>query len=146
MARNHLEKMDAPDVRRTTPIPTTCDKCGFELPDDAVTNRGYFVNQITCRDSTRNNKAFTGVPSTFLKSKDINHKYKTEGDSATGYVLRENYDFVSWHTWCEPCYSEMVRKQALSKKYNQLDLGQNFTHQTAINMMHSLVRKQSVKA
>lgn len=146
MARNHLEKMDAPDVRRTTPVPTTCDKCGFELPDDAVTNRGYFVNQITCRDSARNNKAFTGVPSTFLNRKEKDHKYQVEGDGATGFVLRENYDFVSWHTWCEPCYSEMLRKQALSKKYNQLDLDQVHTRETAMSMMRSLVRSQNVRS
>lgn len=128
-------------THKTTPVPTTCAICGFELPE-GVPNKGFFVNRMTCTDSLRNNKKITDTPSVFMeKDKDL----KVKGDSSEGYYLKSNYHEVRWIVWCEPCYAEKVRKQNLHKKSNQLSLDGDASAVNAIAMMKSLIRKQNMK-
>lgn len=148
MARNHLEKMDAPDVRRTTPMPTTCNFCGFELPEDAERNFNYFVNFITCRDINRGNKAITGAPSLFLKideNKQSDRRGKIAGSSAQGYILKDNYAFVNWTVFCVRCHSNRLMKDDMSRKTNHMipDIPEHAsTLNSTLNKLKELQYKQ----
>ena len=107
--------------KRTLPMPVTCDSCGFELPEDADKNSGYFINYMTCRDLNRQNKPITGTPSQFLKRIEKGKgEGKISGSSAGGYVLRENFTFVRWIVWCIDCHGKSSKLQDMTRKTNNM--------------------------
>jgi len=124
MANKFKNKQDGDNnltpVRKTLPMPTTCDSCGFELPKDAERNLNYFVNFMICRDMNRNNKTITGVPSQFLKRIKKDGNDIIAGSSAEGYHLKENFTFVRWVVWCIKCHSRSSRLQDMSRKTNNM--------------------------
>jgi len=108
-------------IKKTLPMPVTCDSCGFELPEDAEKNFGYFVNYLQCKDLNRNNKIITGVPSQFLKRIEKGKgEGKIAGDSASGYHLKDNYNFVRWIVWCEVCHGKKSKLQGMQRKTNNM--------------------------
>lgn len=107
-------------VRKTLPMPVTCDCCGFELPDYADKNEGFFVTQMTCSDMNRNNKKITSSPSIFLKIGRIGNTDKILGDSAGGYHLKDNFTFIRWVVWCIRCQTNKSRLQDMTTKTNHM--------------------------
>ena len=127
MAFDNKKTEDDSTERKTLPMPVTCDSCGFELPDDAEKNSGYFVNFLICRDMNRQNKPITGAPSLFLKRIEKGKgEGKIAGSSAGGYHLKDNYTFVRWVVWCVRCHSNKSKLQDMSiKTNNMLPTGEN---------------------
>lgn len=120
MAKNHLSNQSETFVKKTMPLPVTCESCGFELPNDADRNVNYFVSYLSCRDMNRNNKIFTGQPAIFLEKNVKDKSEKVTGDSAGGYHLKENYSFAHWTVWCCRCHSNKTKLQDMSRKTNNL--------------------------
>lgn len=102
----------------THPMPVTCKCCGFELPEDAEKNSGYFVNFLSCRDKNRENKIITGVPSMFM---DLDAHGNIKGSSSSGYHLKENFTYVRWVVLCIRCHANKSRNQAMHLKTNNLE-------------------------
>ena len=136
MAKNHLVTTENTFIKKTTPMPVTCDCCGFELPEDAESNSGYFVNFLQCKDISRNNKLITGAPSQFLQKVKVENNLITAGSSSEGYHLKDNYDFVRWVVWCVRCHSDKSRLQDMKRKTN---------HMKPDGQMKSLSLKESIK-
>ena len=124
MVNKFIKKQDGDGsdslVRKTLPMPVTCGSCGFELPEDAEKNTGFFVNFLICRDKNRSNKEIHGMPSLFLKHDNVHGLYRALGDSAGGYHLKDNYTFVKWVVFCVRCHSNKSRLDDMSRKTNNM--------------------------
>ncbi len=133
-------------VKKTLPMPVECCSCGYELPIDAESNSGFFVNMMICRDMNRQNKTITGTPGQFLKfGKVLNHE-QVLGDSSTGYHLKDNYTFVKWVVWCVKCHSNKSRLANMqSKTNNMVPSGKQpgLSIETAIAKLNKLRSKDS---